>query len=427
MMERKLFLWTLVTVLGIGAAYVTPSYAVDSEPADTKSSADAKNSNSKVNEVEMSKSVREKMPTEDFINTPYIVDVPVESRSISFESPTGAKGQGGKAAHKNLGVGRKGRPCKIIPAGETITLCDIKGPGVIRHIWMTCYHPPANLRSLVIRGYWEGQKHPSIEAPIGSFFGVSHGHVGAAYSSAVHTVNPKAGFNLFLAMPFSKRAKFTITNESKARPLFFYNIDYTIGDKLPKKFGRLHTLFRRENPTTLKEDFEILPKRTGCGRFLGCVIGVRPLRGSWWGEGEIKMYLDGDKKFPTIVGTGTEDYIGQSWGLQLSTHPYGGTNLNEKRKGLFSFYRWHIKDPIYWKKDIRVTMQQIGINKKGLFERQDDWSSCAFWYEPTPSKPLPPMPDAEARNAGYTELDKKPVKKSKKTPAKKPVKKPAKR
>ena len=227
-------------------------------------------------------------------------------------------------------------------------------------------------------------------------------------------------------MPFSKRAKFTITNESKASIPLFYNIDYTIGDKLPKKFGRLHTLFRRENPTTLKEDFVILPKRTGCGRFIGCVIGVRPLRPGWWGEGEIKMYLDGDKEFPTIVGTGTEDYIGQSWGVQLSCHSHGGTSLARKAKskgGLVSFYRWHIKDPIYWKKDIRVTMQQIGYGKKGLYERQDDWSVCTFWYEPIPSKPLPPMPDIDARNAGYTEMEKKAKKKVKKKPEKKPVKK----
>jgi len=199
-------------------------------------------------------------------------------------------------------------------------------------------------------------------------------------------------------MPFAKRARFTITNHSDKETVLFYNIDYTLGDSLAEPFGRLHILYRRENPTTLKKDFEILPKRTGMGRFLGCVLGIRPLSGDWWGEGEIKVYLDGDKEFPTIAGTGTEDYIGQSWGLQDKTYLYGGTSLNSK--GLISIYRWHIKDPIYWKKDIRVTIQQIGW-KSGLYERQDDWSTTTFWYEPLPAAPLPPLPDYKTRLTGY--------------------------
>ena len=207
-------------------------------------------------------------------------------------------------------------------------------------------------------------------------------------------------------MPFAKQAKFTLTNEStKSTPLFYY-IDYTLGDKLPAKFGRLHTIYRRENPTTLKQDFEILPKRTGSGRFVGCVIGIRPTESNWWGEGEVKVYLDDDSNFPTICGTGTEDYIGQSWGVQNTAYLYGGTSLTNDK--LNTIYRWHIKDPIYWKKDVRVTIQQIGwsqeVNDKtgsGLYERQDDWSCSAFWYEPVPSAPLPPMPDYQARIKNY--------------------------
>jgi len=335
---------------------------------------------------------------QSYVDAPYIIDVPVESRSISFENPTGAKGQSARAASK-LGVGRKGAPSKSIKSGQTVTLCNIKGPGVIRHIWMTTHRRPESLLGMVIRAYWDNQKQPSIEVPIGNFFGISHGgEPRQAYQSAVHSVNPNAGMNIWLPMPFSKRARFTITNHSDKDTVLFYNIDYTIADSLTEPFGRLHILYRRENPTTLKKDFVILPKRTGMGRFVGCVLGIRPLSGDWWGEGEIKVYLDGDKQFPTIAGTGSEDYIGQSWGLQDKTYLYGGTSLNSN--GLISIYRWHIKDPIYWKKDIRVTIQQIGW-KGGLVERQDDWSTTTFWYEPLPAAPLPPLPDYKTRLTGY--------------------------
>jgi hypothetical protein len=335
----------------------------------------------------------------------YEIEVPVESRSISFENPTGAKEKGGTAASK-IGVGRKGLPAKDFKPGQTYTLCDIKGPGAIRHIWVTVRKSTETLQGIVVRGYWDGQKHPSIEAPLGAFFGIMHGKVGA-YQSAAHSINPEAGMNIWLEMPFKKQARFTLTNESnKSTPLFYY-IDYTTGDKLPSKFGRLHVMYRRENPTTLKQDFEILPTRTGNGRFVGCVIGIRALEENWWGEGEVKIFLDGDKDFPTICGTGTEDYIGQSWGLQNVAYLFGGTSLMDGK--LNTFYRWHIKDPIYWKKDIRITIQQIGwsqqVNDKtgsGLYERQDDWSCSSFWYEPIPSAPLPALPDYNARIKDYT-------------------------
>jgi len=335
----------------------------------------------------------------------YEINASVESRSISFENPTGAKGKGGTAASK-IGVGRKGLPAKDFKPGQTYTLCDIKGPGVIRHIWVTVSKSVETLQGIVVRGYWDGQEHPSIEAPLGAFFGIMHGKVGA-YQSAAHSVNPEAGMNIWLEMPFKKQARFTLTNESnKSTPLFYY-IDHTAGDKFPSKFGRLHVMYRRENPTTLKQDFEILPTRTGNGRFVGCVIGIRAIKENWWGEGEVKVYLDGDKDFPTICGTGTEDYIGQSWGLQNVACLFGGTSLMDG--SLNTIYRWHIKDPIYWKKDVRITIQQIGwsqqVNDKtgsGLYERQDDWSCSSFWYEPIPSAALPEMPDYNARIKDYT-------------------------
>jgi len=330
----------------------------------------------------------------DLLAEPYRLDTDLVSRSISFENPTGAQGEGGKAASK-LGVGRKGSPARTIAPDQTVRLCDIEGSGTIRHIWMTTRGEPANLRSLVIRAYWEGQEHPSIECPVGDFFGFAHGKV-MPYASAVHSVGEKAGMNIWLPMPFTRRAHFTLTNEgTKAVPLF-YQIDYTLDDAHPEDVGRLHVLFRRENPTTLKKDFELLPQRNQKGRFIGSVMGIRATHGNWWGEGEIKVYMDGDEKFPTICGTGSEDYVGLSWGIQQTPFPYNGCSLNQNR--FVSMYRWHLPDPIQWQRACRITIQQIAWNK-GLAEVQDDWSCATFWYEPAPGAPLPPMPDVKARTA----------------------------
>jgi hypothetical protein len=331
----------------------------------------------------------------DLIHQPYQLNTGLVSRSISFENPTGAPGEGGKAASP-LGVGRKGQPAKQIKPGETVQLCDIEGPGTIRHIWLTTNHYPAALRGLVLRAWWEGQKHPSIECPVGDFFGMAHGRV-MPYCSAVHSVGSSAGMNLWLPMPFSKRVKFEFTNETdKAVPLF-YQITYTLGDKHAADVGRLHTLFRRENPTTLKQDFELLPLRKQKGRYVGAVIGIRNLHpDQWWGEGEIKVYMDGDKDFPTICGTGSEDYVGLSWGVQQTPFLYNGCSLNAKN--FVSMYRWHLVEPIAWQRECRITIQQIAY-KKGLAETQDDWSCATFWYEPVPSAALPPMPGVKARTA----------------------------
>ncbi|MBN2477648.1 MAG: DUF2961 domain-containing protein [Pirellulales bacterium] len=334
----------------------------------------------------------------DLVAQPYLLDTGLVSRSISFENPTGAPGEGGKAA-SNLGVGRKGSPAKTMPPGDVQQLCDIEGSGTIRHIWITTPGNPQNLRSLVIRAWWDGQEHPSIECPMGDFMGMAHGKV-MAYQSAVHSVGEKAGMNIWLPMAFTKRAKITVTNEAgqdaKAVPLF-YQIDYTLGDKHAADVGRLHVLFRRENPTTEKQDLELLPPRKNKGRFIGSVIGIRNLHpGQWWGEGEIKVYFDGDKEFPTICGTGSEDYVGLSWGIQQTPFLYNGCSLNQKN--FVSMYRWHLPDPIAWQKECRITIQQIAW-KNGLAETQDDWSCATFWYEPVPSAALPTMPDLKARTA----------------------------
>jgi len=333
--------------------------------------------------------------TGDVISEPYLLDTGLESRSICFENPSGAPGEGGKTASK-LGVGRKGSPAITMTAGQEVQLCDIQGPGTIRHIWVTTSNNPMNLRSLAIRGWWDGQAHPSIECPIGDFMGFAHGKV-MPYFSAVHSLGRNAGMNIWLPMPFSTRARFTLTNDGKENVPLFYQIDYTINDKHPADVGRLHVLFRRENPTTLKQDFELLPKRTGKGRYIGALIGIRNLHPDlWWGEGEIKIFKDGDTTYPTIVGTGSEDYIGLSYGVQQTPYFYNGCSLDQNN--FVSMYRWHLPDPIYWTKEARITIQQIAW-KDGLAEIQDDWSTATFWYEPIPSAPLPAMPNEDARTA----------------------------
>lgn len=335
----------------------------------------------------------------------------LQSRSISFENPHGERGAGGQAASP-LGPGRKGAPARMIGPGETVELADIEGPGVIRHIWMATYDVVDTMRGLVIAAHWEHQAHASVEAPIGDFFGFAHGH-GPAYSSAVHSVGEKLALNIWLPMPFVERARLTLRNDLHVPVPVFFQIDYTLGDELEPDVGRLHALFRRETATTRGRDYEILPQRAGRGRYLGAVIGVRPTSANWWGEGEAKIYLDGDDALPTIAGTGAEDYVGLSWGLQRNAFPFHGASLVSKDRtdtGPVSMYRWHLPDPIVWHESIRVTVQQIGIEVDVndpprslsayigcLRERQDDWCSCAFWYEPTPSAALPELPDLEVR------------------------------
>jgi hypothetical protein len=361
------------------------------------------------------------MPQVPVLEDLFNLDVKLESRSISFENPTGEPGQGGKAASE-LGVGRKGAPNKRIQPGEEVVLCDIKSPGTIRHIWMTGEWTNFEwleskeertelLRSTVIRAYWDGQEHPSIECPLGDFMGFAHSKV-TPYQSALHSIGENGAFNFWLPMPFTEGAKITLTNESELAFWLFYQIDYTINDAHPDDVGRLHVCFRRENPTTLKEDFELLPQRNGKGRYIGSVMGIRTLHPGWWGEGEVKIYMDGDTDFPTIAGTGSEDYVGLSYGIQNTMYTYHGCNLLytsdstvraldiqankevDMNRQYISMYRWHLPDPIYWKEECRITIQQIGCC---LYERQDDWSTATFWYEPVPSAPLPEMPDREER------------------------------
>lgn len=367
------------------------------------------------------------------VNNPvplYEVDNEIESRSISFENPTGAPGAGGTAVNSQIGKGRKGAPNKLIEPTETVVLCDIQEKGTIRHIWMTGewinfpWLKVRNmtrsklLRSIVIRAYWDDQQHPSIECPLGDFMGLAHAKI-VPFQNSVHSIGENGALNIWLPMPFNKNARITLTNESDVSFTLFYQIDYTINDQHQDNVGRLHVNFSRENPTTPKVDFEILPKREGKGRFIGAVLGIRTLHPGWWGEGEIKFYMDGDTEYPTICGTGSEDWIALSYEMQQTPYQYHGCNLRfisdsttmaldlktnqmkEMNREYITMYRWHLPDPIYWKKDCRVTIQQIGCC---YYERKDDWSTATFWYEPVPSAPLPEMPDMQARTKDLEEV-----------------------
>lgn len=310
----------------------------------------------------------------------------LESRSISAENPDGKKGAGGRY-RSSLGFGRKGRPAISLNAGDSVTIGEINEPGCIRHIWMTCLGSPSFLRGVIIRIYWDGTSHPSVECPIGDFFGVAHGRR-VPYTSLMTSMTEGRGLNSWIPMPFEK-ARVIITNESPESNILFYQIDYTIGDIVTAK-GRFCCTFRRENPTRPQHDFTILERVEGAGRFLGCVVGVRALTDGWWGEGEVKFYIDGDNQFPTICGTGTEDYILTGWGMESHSNLFQGCPL--RTKDLTSFYRWHILDPIFFQKDLRVTIQQIGANKQmKMVERKDDWSAAAFFYLQKVKK-LPAIP-----------------------------------
>jgi hypothetical protein len=346
------------------------------------------------------------------------------TRSINSENITGAKGKGGMAS-SNLGVSRKGSPCiRNIKTGETRTIAEITGPAVITHIFITVTDITGDddfvLRDLVFRIYWDNEEEPSVETPLGDFFCCGFGR-GTQVNSLPISVNPNKAMHCFFPMPFSNHAKITIENQHPSDiPGFFYQIDYCEYDELPSDAVYFHAQWRRENPTTKMKDYTILDNVKGKGHYVGTYLALTTLERYWWGEGEIKVYLDGDKEFPTIVGTGTEDYFGGAWSFASQRegktvennfctpfmgYPYFSRNddmvhnpyhLDDEptERGL---YRFHILDPIIFEKDLRVTIQQIGVCRKGLFERSDDVSSVAYWYQTEPHNAFPEFPTRDDR------------------------------
>lgn len=336
-----------------------------------------------------------------------------ETRSISPENVTGEKGKGAmsldglaKDCARDLGQGWKISPYIFIQPGETVTLAEIDGPGAIQQIWMTMR---GVWRQNIICFYWEDRGEPSVEVPVGDFFASGWGTFSQVSSIPV-CVNPGSAFNCYWEMPFRRKCKITMTNISDERTTLFYQINYTLTE-IPEDCAYFHASFRRVNPLPYGEVYTILDNVKGQGHYVGTYMAWGTNNNGWWGEGEIKFYIDGDSSFPTICGTGTEDYFCGSYDFENpETHdeyvrfttPYSGLNqvivpdklyLSQFR---FGMYRWHIMDPIRFKRDLKVTIQALGWrNGKRYLPLQDDIASVAYWYQTLPSEKLPPLPDRD--------------------------------
>jgi hypothetical protein len=337
-----------------------------------------------------------------------------ETRSISAENFTGEKGRGGTAtegagarASRELGQGWKVSPCIYIQPRQTVTLADIAGPGAIQHIWLTV--APNWWRRLVIRFYWDDEETPSIETPLGDFF-CNGWSARCNVNSLAVCVNPAGGFNCYWEMPFRKRARITLENlEDETVNGFYYQITYTLTD-IPADAAYLHAQWRRSNPLPYMQEHTLLDGVRGQGHYVGTYLAWGVNNNGWWGEGEIKFFMDGDKDFPTICGTGTEDYFGGAWNFEFPpgqygvfSTPYSGLPQVIKPDGLyqsqqrFGMYRWHIMDPIRFKQDLRVTIQALGWRSEGRYlPLQDDIASTAFWYQTEPHTPFPVLPEKNA-------------------------------
>ena len=340
------------------------------------------------------------------------IDLSRDCRAVTFENPTGERGAGGTACG-----GRKGAPKRLLAPGERVVLADLSGPGVLRHIWMTVPPaPPEVMRALWLEVYYDGAAAPSVSVPCLDFFASPHGRT-AAFDSALVSVHEGRGFNAYFPMPFRRRVRVELTNGSPRPAMLYYQIDYTLEQEMQADAGYLHVAFRRENPTVQRRDFVIAEGLRGPGRFIGCSVGVRVIDGGmWYGEGEVKIYRDGDGPHPTICGTGLEDYVGTAWGMGPHAAFYAGAPLSVREPGsrnpdFVGFYRWHIPDPIVFREEMRVTIQQIGyalfivgqdaefkqyarsnppagtgweqrpgVIARGIAERVDDYCATAYVY-----------------------------------------------
>ena len=335
-----------------------------------------------------------------------------ESRSISPENFTGAKGKGGMAEEgtgaacaRDLGPGWKISPSVVIEAGTTFEMADIEGPGTIEQIWLT---PTGNWRFSILRIYWDDQQHPSVECPVGDFFACGWGQYAQVSSLAV-CVNPGSAFNCYWSMPFRRRCRITLENIASDDMRLYYQINYALAP-VSDEAAYFHAQFRRVNPLPYKEVYTLLDGVEGQGHFAGTYMAWGVNNSGWWGEGEIKFYLDGDREFPTVCGTGTEDYFCGSYNFenkasgqyQEYTTPYAGMPQVLRPDGVyrsqmrFGLYRWHITDPVRFKKDLRVTIQALGWREGGRYlPLQDDIASVVYWYQTLPGEPFPPLPERD--------------------------------
>jgi hypothetical protein len=342
-----------------------------------------------------------------------------KTRSISAENPTGAKGQGGMATEgtgaacaRDLGQGWKISPSVRIPAGTVFTVADIDGPGIIQHIWMTCH--TKFWRYLVLRVYWDGEENPSVETPYGDFFCNGWGELALVRSIPI-ACNPNGGMNSYWPMPFRSHARITLENLSPEDVTLYYQVTYALTE-VPADAAYLHAEWRRSKPLGYQEVHTLVDDISGKGQYVGTYLAWGVNNNGWWGEGEIKFFMDGDTDFPTICGTGTEDYFCGSYDFdsahknpagvdvfdytEFST-PYAGLQVirpdgHYQAQQRFGMYRWHIMDPIRFEKDLRVTIQALGWRSgRRYLPLQDDIASVAYWYQTLPTPKFPQFPDKD--------------------------------
>jgi len=340
-----------------------------------------------------------------------------QTRSISAENPTGEKGKGamategtGASCARELGLGWKVSPSIVIAPQSTATLADITGSGAIQSIWCT-----GNVgRDLILRVYWDDQSLPAIECPLPDFFGLPWvtGADTGSRGPLVHlnslpvSVNPSRALNCFWEMPFRSRCRITLENlnPNEGRTVY-YQVNYTLTD-VPDDCAYFHAQFRRINPLPYGDVYTIVEGIRGRGHYVGTVLGVGVNNTGWWGEGEIKFYIDGDGEFPTICGTGTEDYFGGAYNwdvdgqyVEYST-PFLGMHQVVRPDGAYksqhrhAMYRWHVMDPIRFEQDLKVDIQALGWRSEGRYlPGTHDICSVAYWYQTLPAAPFPPLPD----------------------------------
>ena len=381
------------------------------------------------------------------LNAQEIYEMPERQsmRWMSFENPTGAKGAGGKE-NKTA----KGHAFHMVEPNSSQVLVDYQGPGVVERIWLTVNErSPVMLRSLRIEMYWDNSKTPAVSAPLGDFFGIGLGRR-VPFENEFFSDPEGRSFNCNIPMPFRTAARIVLVNDSKKQVMLFYDVNVSVKENHDKAILYFHTFWNRENKTRLAKDYTILPAVKGRGRFLGMNVGIIAdsiYETSWWGEGEVKMYLEDDAAFPTLVGTGTEDYIGTAWGQGQYAHRYQGCPLADEKNRQWSFYRFHVPDPIFFQTGCRVTFQQIGgeqtnfvrrLKKKGAvlrpvsvagekfhkllemsptpdlmsesfpqgwtnYYREDDLSSTAYFYLESPAGQFPAIGDVAFRTKNLSD------------------------
>lgn len=328
--------------------------------------------------------------------------------SVSPENLTGEKGKGGMAvegsgafAARELGQGWKVNPFLELQPGSKTVLADVKGQGAIKHIWVTDSAKAGRL--LILRIWFDGQKNPAVEVPLSDFFANADYEYRQLSSLAV-CVNPGRGMNCYFEMPYFQSFRVEVENTGADVCNIYYQIDCE-KKILPEDALYFHAQFRRVNPLPYQEPYTILDHIKGNGHYVGTYLYWGVKSNGWWGEGEIKFYIDGDEAFPTVCGTGTEDYFCGAYNFDVNgeykefTTPYSGmykvrqTDKIYRAQRYFNMYRWHITDPIYFKEDLKVTIQALGWRSEGRYlPLQDDISSVAYWYSDNLADQYPAFP-----------------------------------